>query len=113
MYRKPRPQDFAIAINATTSGVIYLGNSVVGAIKTPDAMTGDELSFLVAESDDEDFVPLYDSNGNKVTATISTSEARGCSLSGAEADAFAVWAYCKVVSDETELAARALVIVTM
>ena len=102
-------------IGATASVVIANGQTVseaapfyglrlVGLI-TPAALTGTSVTFQ-GSVDGVTYVPIYDSAGVAITATVSTS--RWTVLDPAD---FAGMAYIKVVSGSAEGAARTIVLI--
>jgi hypothetical protein len=50
---------------------------------------------------------VYDSDGNQVSLSVSTS--RGVGLSGSESDAVAAWPWLKLVCGSTELGDRSFI----
>lgn len=109
MYNKARTISATIASGGTTTDVIPLLGGVAAGIITPAALTSVTFTFTVCDTATGTFVPLYDSAGNLVSITVTTSRAYG--ITGAEADALAPWAFIKIVGNAAEAAARTIVVV--
>jgi hypothetical protein len=97
-----------IANGATVSDEMDLtsGRSLV-AIQTPAALTGTALTFTACSTSGGTFVPVYDTSGNAVSVTVSTS--RYIPLTPAS---FVGIRYLKVVSGSAEAAARSITLYT-
>lgn len=106
MYRKPITRDVTIASGATVSNEIELRTYMLGGIITPAALTSTALTFQVSATKGGTYVPLYDSGGNQVSITVTTS--RGYAITDSEADALAPWGFVKIVGGSAEGADRVL-----
>ena len=104
MYRKPISLVATIANGQTTSGEIELRDYALAAIVTPAALTSTAITFTVSATKGGTYVPLYDSAGNQVSVTVTTSRAYG--ITGEEADALAAFNFIKLVGGSAEGAAR-------
>jgi hypothetical protein len=97
-----------IASGGTTSEAIPLLDVAMAGFITPAALTGTAFTFTVCNTADGTFVALYDSEGNPVSVTVTTSRAYG--LTGSEADALAPWPFAKIVSGSAEGGERSIVV---
>jgi hypothetical protein len=104
-----------IANGATRSEVARIGPGILVAVKTPAALTGTIVSFRAAinSADAKASTPvtypvLQDDGTTAVGFTYAASSIIG--LDGANADALAAVEFVQLISNQTELAARAFVL---
>lgn len=105
----PVTKTATIAASSTTSNALRVGARAIAGLLIPSAFTGTAITFTASDKFDGTFVPVYDSDGNQVSATVTAS--RAVALSGAEADAFAPWEFVKLVSNATEGTAREVLVI--
>ena len=99
-----------IASGATTSDAISMLDSAMTGVISPAALTGTAFTFTACNAVDGTYVPVYDTEGNPVSITVTTSRAYG--LSGSEADALAPWPFVKIVSGSAEGGDRSIIVCT-
>ena len=105
MIVKARRMTVTIASGGTTpTDPIAFSDSTLLSFISPAALTSITMTFTTAESADGTYVPVYDSAGNQVSVTITTS--RSYSITGSEADALAPLAFIKPVLNAAEGAER-------
>lgn len=92
-----------IPISDTTSGAVDMYGATLAGIIMPAAFTGTAISFTVSDTLGGTYVALKDTAGNAISLTVSASSAIGF-----EAEDLKAWRFLKVVSNATELAARAI-----
>jgi hypothetical protein len=98
-----------IAETEDTSNAIPLRGRMVVGFRMPSAFTGSTITFEGSELVDGTYVPIRDSDGNAVSATVAASVFVG--LSGSEADAVSAAPFVKFVSDQAEAAEREIAVV--
>lgn len=108
MYRVPQHMTLTIPASDDTTNVLELRDYTSFGIITPATLTSTTLEFHVSDAKDGTFVPLYDSEGNQIIITVTTSRAYG--LATGDADALACHQFAKLVGGSTEAAARDIVV---
>jgi hypothetical protein len=103
-----RHQSISIAAEGTTSGSFSLRETGAagGALLFPAAFTGTEVSFLASTASDGTYAPVLDLDSAAVTMSVVTS-----SWVAIPTEVLA-HKFVKVVSGDTEAAARSLHVVT-
>jgi hypothetical protein len=94
-----------IAISATTSNAVSVGQSTVVGVEFPAAFTGATVSFTTCDTFDGTYLPLYDTANALVTVT-KTGAAGIASINPRTVEG--LLPYVKVVSASTEAAERAV-----
>jgi len=103
----PRLVTVTIPSGGTTpTSPIVMGEATMLAFITPAALTSNTMTFTTAEGADDSVVPVYDSAGNQVSVTITTS--RAYTLTGSEADALAPLGFIWPVLNAAEGAERTI-----
>ena len=103
-------QTATIANGATVSDAIRIDPGMITGLVMPAAFTGTAIAVHASTSYGGTYNPVYDSDGNAVSAAVAAS--RNVGFSGAEADAIAAFAFIKLVSNGAEGAARSIGVVT-
>jgi hypothetical protein len=106
-YKKPTSRTITVASGGTTSAAFGVGDYIIAGLQTPSALTSTAITFTGSTEPSGTFVPVYDSDGNQVSLSVSTS--RGVGLSGSESDAVAAWPWLKLVCGSTELGDRSFI----
>lgn len=96
-----------IASGQTTSPEVDLGGSTLVGLFMPAAFTGTAITFTTAATTGGTFVAVYDSSGNAISATVSTS--RYVALSPTT---FAGLRFIKLVSGSSEGGNRTITLAT-
>ena len=86
-YRKPYVQALTMASGARLTEAMRVGDAVLVGFATPGTLTNTSFNFHVCTTKTGTFLPLYDSAGNIVAITVTTS--RAYTLTANEADAIA------------------------
>ena len=89
----------SIATGQSQSAAFDKGPHTIAGILVPAAFTGTSITFLVSDKEDGTFVPLHDSTGTEVAATVATS--RGVGLTEAQQRALQAFRFVKVRSGTT------------
>lgn len=103
-----READFravSIASGQTDSGIVEARNFSMFGLVMPAAFTGASISFLVANSETDTFLPLYDTTNALVSLTVAASRAYELPTS------LAMWRFFKIKSAGAEGADRVLTVV--
>ena len=107
-YCKPIVQNLTMASGARVTEAIRIGDAVLVGFSTPAALTNTSFTFKVCTTKDGTFLDLYDSAGNIVSITVTTS--RAYTLTANEADAIAPWGYLQFYGAvQNEAAARTII----
>jgi len=109
MIRKPVWKTARIPATDDTTNVIELRDYTAFGIITPVTLTSTTLEVQVSDAKAGTFVPLYDSEGNQVIITVTTSRAYG--LAVGDADALACHQFARLFGNQTEVAARDIIFV--
>ena len=105
-YIPPFTKSITIASGGTTSEAIPTYHGTILGFRTPAALTSTAITFTGSATATGTFVPIYDSEGNQVSVTVTTS--RGYTLSGSDADAILGHPFIKFVGGSAEGADRSI-----
>ena len=109
MYRKAITLTATVAAGGTESGELELRDYQSIGISTPAVLTSTAITCKVSAVKGGTKLPLYDSENNLVSLTVTTARAYG--VTGAEADALAPWNFVSLVCGSAEAAGAAISVV--
>lgn len=99
-YVRPFTKSVTIASGGTTSEALPTSVGTILGFRTPATLTSTAVTFTGCATATGTFVPVYDSEGNQVSVTVTTS--RGYTLSGSDADAILGHPFIKMVFGSAE-----------